>query len=212
MTKRPIVSGMYFKPRRLMTEGVSNSGNLVVRGVIQRKDTKNQNGRVYPGHILEREVAKYQRKVDERRAVGELDHPESNTVNYKNTSHLIVKLWWEGKDLMADIEILDTPSGRILKTLLKANVTVGISSRGMGSVKQIDETTVEVQDDFEFICWDFVSDPSTHGAFMSPVNENINESVNNNKLNNNVVRDQKISRLLTEIICDISGKCSIKGI
>lgn len=207
MKKRPIVSGMLFRPNNILTESVGDRDVVVVRGVIQRKDRKNQNGRIYPGHILEREVDKYQEKVRTRRAVGELDHPESNTVNYRNTSHIISKLWWEGNDLMADIEILDTPSGRILKTLLEANVTVGISSRGMGSVQAIDETTVEVQDDFEFICWDFVSDPSTHGAFMKPVTESINES----KGIVNESRESKISALLTEIICDISGKCSIKG-
>lgn len=148
-------------------------GRTLVTGVLQRAGAENQNGRVYPMEILQREAKKYQQLIDERRALGELDHPDSSVINLKNVSHNVKEIFWKGNDLCGVVEILATPSGNILKELLRAGILLGISSRGMGSTKQIDENTVEVQEDFELLGWDFVSNPSTHGAFMKPMNESV---------------------------------------
>ena len=147
------------------------AGRTLVRGVLQRAGAPNQNERVYPKNILEREAIKYNTLIKERRALGELDHPDSSVINLKNVSHNIREIHWEGDDLMGTVEILPTPSGNILKELLRAGILLGISSRGMGSVSPLREGGVKVGEDFELIGWDFVSNPSTHGAFMSPVNE-----------------------------------------
>ena len=145
---------------------LSKYGNILVKGVIQRADALNQNGRVYPRHILEREVRNYMTLVKERRATGELDHADSPTVNLKNASHIITDIWWEGNDLWGEIEVLeDLDQGRNLKGLLKNDVKVGISSRALGSVQRLGEANV-VQEDLYLVCWDIVSEPSTHGAFM----------------------------------------------
>ena len=153
-----------------------DGGRTLVKGVLQRAGAENQNGRVYPKEILMREAKKYEILIKERRALGELDHPDSTVINLKNVSHNVREIHWEGEDLCGTVEILPTPSGNILKELLKAGILLGISSRGMGSVTNIGEGKVKVQDDFELIGWDFVSNPSTHGAFMIPVNESLNES------------------------------------
>lgn len=180
-----------------------NNGRLIVEGVLQRAEAENQNGRIYPTEILKREVLKYKgREIKENRAFGELDHPESSVVELKNTSHIIRDVWWDGKDVMGKVEILKTPAGNILKELIEAGCTVGISSRGMGSVKESSNgRTVTVEDDFDLICWDFVSNPSTHGAFMRPVNESV--SVKPIKSYN------KINTLVRDIICEIDGVCAI---
>ena len=163
-----------------INESISeNNGKLVVKGVLQRAESKNQNGRVYPREVLLKEVAKYlENQVTERRALGELDHPESAVVNLNNASHNIVEMHWDGDDLLGTVEVLSTPAGNILKELFKSGIKLGISSRGLGSVEPVnekdgDEDTVEVQPDFELIAFDFVSNPSTHGAFMRPVNESV---------------------------------------
>ena len=150
-----------------------SSGRVLVRGVLQRAEAENQNGRVYPKRILEREAKKYQQLIKERRALGELDHPDSSVINLKNVSHNIRDINWQGNDLVGTIEILPTPSGNILKELLRADILLGISSRGMGSTKQLSGNRLEVQEDFELLCWDFVSNPSTHGSFMRPINESV---------------------------------------
>jgi hypothetical protein len=180
-------------------------GGFVVEGILQRSGAKNQNGRVYPKHILMRECQRYQREyIDQHRALGELDHPESSVVNLNNVSHNILKIWWEGDDLKGAVQILGTPSGNILKELFKAGITLGISSRGLGSVKELrSEGVVEVQEDFELICWDFVSNPSTHGAFMRPVQ--MHESVNRE---NNINKYSRTNDIITSILCD-DGKCRI---
>jgi hypothetical protein len=158
--------------RNILLESIDSNKPLILPNVVlQRANAKNQNGRVYPKEILMREAAVFKKNfVDQRRAVGELDHPESPVVNLKNVCCNIVKLWSEGDDVRGDIEILSTPTGNIVKELIKNNIRLGVSSRGMGSVRQMDENTVEVQEDFSLICFDIVSNPSTFGAF-------INESV-----------------------------------
>ena len=165
-------------PKMITESEHANNGKVIVQGVLQRSGAKNQNGRIYPKDILAREVQKYKEvQIAERRALGELDHPESSVVNLQNVSHNVQDVWWDGDDVVGKVEILSTPSGNILKELLKAGIKLGISSRGLGSVKSIGENTVSVEDDFELICWDFVSNPSTHGAFMAPVNEGVNKNV-----------------------------------
>ena len=177
--------------RKKINESIKeNDGRLVVKGVLQRAESKNQNGRVYPREVLLKEVAKYlENQVTERRALGELDHPESSVVNLNNASHNIVEMHWDGDDLMGTVEVLSTPAGNILKELFKSGIKLGISSRGLGSVEPIeeedgdgDEDTVEVQPDFELIAFDFVSNPSTHGAFMRPVNESVKHQTPENNI------------------------------
>ena len=166
------------KPEQINESMKENSGKLIVKGVLQRAEAKNQNGRIYPREILEREAEKYSKEfISQRRAMGELDHPESSVVNLQNVSHNVKEMHWEGDNLLGTVEVLGTPSGNILKELFKSGIKLGISSRGMGSVESVNEGEAqEVQDDFELIAFDFVSNPSTHGAFLHPTNESINES------------------------------------
>ena len=155
-----------------------NNGKLVVRGVLQRAESKNQNGRVYPREILVREANKYANSfIKENRAMGELDHPESSVVNLQNVSHNITEMHWNDDDLVGTVEVLGTPAGNILRELFRAGIKLGISSRGLGSVETVaeDDGTQEVQPDFELIAFDFVSNPSTQGAFMHPMTEGIDE-------------------------------------
>ena len=209
MSKQVLIDYIPFKVIGSLNESSGDRYGIpdgfVVEGILQRSGAKNQNGRVYPKHILMRECQRYQREyIDQHRALGELDHPESSVVNLNNVSHNILKIWWEGDDLKGAVQILGTPSGNILKALFKAGITLGISSRGLGSVKELrSEGVVEVQEDFELICWDFVSNPSTQGAFMRPTS--MNESVNKeNKIN----KYNRTNDIITSILCD-DGKCRI---
>ena len=205
MSKSLLIEYALFTPKSaVLTEGKGDR-NLMVEGVIQRADAKNQNGRVYPKSILEREVERYiDGPVSENRALGELDHPESMVINLKNVSHNIKKLWWNGDDLMGKVEVLPTPSGNILKELFLNKITVGISSRGMGSVQPLGEGTVEVQDDFELLCWDFVSTHSTQGAFMTPT------GLSEGYKPQHTSKYSKINTLVSDIICSQSGVCCIR--
>ena len=177
-------------------------GRTLVKGILQRAGAPNQNERVYPKEILMREVKKYETLIKERRALGELDHPDSSVINLKNVSHNVREIHWEGDDVVGTVEILPTPSGNILKELLKANILLGISSRGMGSVKPINGGKVEVGEDFELLGWDFVSNPSTHGAFMTPVNESVTKQIKQES----VLCDEycKAQDLMREIITELS--------
>ena len=205
MSKSLLIEYALFTPKSaVLTEGKGDR-NLIVQGVIQRADAKNQNGRIYPKEILAREVEKYiDGPVAENRALGELDHPESMVINLKNVSHNIKQLWWDGDDLMGKVEVLPTPSGNILKELFINKITVGISSRGMGSVQPLGEGTVEVQDDFELLCWDFVSTPSTQGAFMTPT------GLSEGYKPQHTSKYSKINTLISDIICSQSGVCCIR--
>ena len=170
------------KPEQINESLKENDGKLIVRGVLQRAEAKNQNGRVYPKDILHREAKKYAKEfIKERRAMGELDHPERSVVNLQNVSHNIREMHWEGDNLLGEVEVLGTPSGNILKELFKSGIKLGISSRGMGSVETVSEAngeqSQEVQPDFELIAFDFVSNPSTHGAFMYPMQESVNNDI-----------------------------------
>jgi hypothetical protein len=167
-------------------------GGLMLSGKIQEGDRKNGNGRIYPVKILKREVENYRKVVEQNRALGELDHPESSIINLNNVSHMVVDVWMDDKTVMGKLKVLDTPSGNILKSLIEGGAQLGISSRGLGSVNQRSGETI-VQDDFQLICFDIVSDPSTPGAFMSVTENKNKQEVNFNK-------HYKINRLINEII------------
>ena len=165
-------------PEQINESMKSNNGKLIVRGVVQRAEAKNQNGRVYPREILQREAKEYDENfIRQKRALGELDHPDSSVVNLQNVSHNVKEMHWEGDNLLGTVEVVGTPAGNILKELFKAGIKLGISSRGMGSVETVnegpDKGAQKVGDDFELIAFDFVSNPSTHGAFLHPVNEGV---------------------------------------
>jgi hypothetical protein len=186
--------------RKQLHEGLrAPSGNPLVQGILATAEVKNGNGRYYPKELWEREIDKYQQMVKENRATGELDHPESSIISLKNVSHIIREVWWDGDKVIGKIEILPTVSGNILKALIDNNVTVGVSSRGMGSLKEMNEGTLEVQDDFELLCWDFVSTPSNPGSYMQLVREGLEKSTTNYS---------KVNSIITEILC-AQGSCPI---
>ncbi len=184
-----------------LTEGIkSPAGNPIVEGILATAEVRNGNSRYYAKSLWEREIDKYSNIVKENRATGELDHPDSSIINLKNVSHIIRELWWDGDHVVGKIEILPTVSGNILKALIENNVQVGVSSRGMGSLRPMGEGMMEVQDDFELLCWDFVSTPSNPGSYMHLVREG--------KEYNTVNYYGKASSILTEILC-AKGTCPI---
>ena len=189
--------------RQLVEQSIKHHKPLIVSGVLQRAEAKNQNGRVYPMEVLKREVQNYiEGPIKERRATGELDHPESSVINLQNVYHNITEIWWEGNDVMGKIQILSTPAGKILKELFRNEITVGISSRGMGSVEEnVSDGSVEVQGDFELICFDFVSTPSTQGAFLEPT------GLNEGKIRINEYKYKNVNNIIRDIICDNTGIC-----
>ena len=182
-----------------ITEDISG-GNapLLVEGVLATAEVKNGNGRYYSKGLWEREMDKYNELIEQRRSMGELDHPESSFENLKNVSHLISEYNWDGDNVMGKIEVLPTPSGNILKELIKSGVTVGVSSRGMGSLEDRGGV-MEVQDDFELLCWDFVSTPSNPGSYMHMIKEG-KETVQYDYT--------KVNQIVTEILCS-KGNCPI---
>jgi hypothetical protein len=159
-------------------------------GVMQRADAQNGNGRVYPQKTLEREIENYKNLVAQNRAVGELDHPDDSVINLKNVSHIVTDVWWNGKDVMGKLKVLDTPAGNILKALISNGVTLGISSRALGSVHESQGKTI-VEDDLQLICFDIVSEPSTKGAFL-----NLSEA----KRSVQMTKSDKLVRLINDII------------
>ena len=197
MSKQLLVDYIPFEvtPQQI-NESLAKNGKLIVNGVLQRADAKNQNGRVYPHETLMREAENYAKvQVKERRALGELDHPDDSVINLKNASHIVTEVWWDGNDVKGKVEVLNTPSGQILRSLIQSNVTLGISSRGLGSVTESEGGSTMVQDDFQLICFDFVSEPSTTGAFMG-LKENKIASKEPNIFN----KSDKINRILNDII------------
>ena len=186
--------------KSVLRESKERPGVYEVEGVMQRAVAENQNGRTYSKDILEREASKYVKDFVERgNAFGELDHPESPVVSLKNASHIVKELWWKGDDLMGRVELLNTPSGNIVKEIARAGHTIGISSRGTGSVQQTNEGTLEVQDDFDLLCWDFVSTPSNPGSYMNVIAEGL---TSNNK------DFTKANQIIQEILCSF-GSCAI---
>ena len=197
--KKVLVETQLFKPKGLMlTEGkLSNRGNPMVEGILATAEVKNGNGRYYPKELWEREIDKYMESVKQNRALGELDHPESSVINLKNVSHNITEMWWDGDEVLGKIEILPTPSGNILKALIENNITVGVSSRGMGSLEDRGGV-LEVQDDFELLCWDFVSTPSNPGSYMEIVTEGKMAQIN---------KYQGVNSIVNEILCANTCTC-----
>jgi len=198
--KKVLVETQLFKPKGLMlTEGkLSDRGNPMVEGILATAEVKNGNGRYYAKDLWEREINKYMESVKENRALGELDHPESSVINLKNVSHNIKDMWWDGDQVMGKIEILPTPSGNILKALLENNITVGVSSRGMGSLEDRNGV-LEVQDDFELLCWDFVSTPSNPGSYMHVIKEGQTLQETN--------KYQDVNSIIREILCANTCTC-----
>ena len=188
----------------LLTESKNRPGVFEVTGIMQRANAKNHNGRIYKKNLLEREVNNYLDNFVKRgHAYGVLDHPESPIVSLKNASHIVRDLWWDGDDLMGRVELLNTPSGNIVKAILEAGHAIGTSSRGTGSVQQTNEGYLEVQNDFELVCWDFVSNPSTHGAFLRPA-QALQESAlpGQNKFG-------RLDQIIRDIICATTCECSL---
>jgi len=172
-----------------------NGGKILMKGVLQKADTLNQNGRIYPRSILDREVRNYQKFIQENRALGECDHPDSSVVELKNVSHIVREAYMDDDMCHGTVELLDTPCGKILQSLVEAGVTLGISSRGVGSTKKEGGYQM-VQDDFQLICWDFVSEPSTPGAFMMREGKEISRE----ELNKHFTKSDRIDRLFNDIL------------
>ena len=188
----------HISPSQLNENVNKENGNLIVEGILATAEVKNGNGRYYAKDLWNREMDKYKDLGDQRRSMGELDHPESTVINLKNVSHLINDFWWDGDNVMGKIEILPTPSGNILKELIKNGVSVGVSSRGMGSLEP-NGSVMEVQDDFELLCWDFVSTPSNPGSYMHVLKEGKEQ----------ITFDYtKVNQILHEILCS-KGNCPI---
>jgi hypothetical protein len=200
--KQVLIETQFFtaKPLKLV-EGTVPTSNPLVEGILATCEVKNGNGRYYSRELWEREIDKYMENVNANRALGELDHPDSSIINLKNVSHNIKKIWWDGDSVMGAIELLPTPSGNILSALFANKIPVGVSSRGMGSLKQMGDL-MEVQDDFELLCWDFVSTPSNPGSYMKEKGM-MNESKNNQ--HNKYI---KANSIITEILC-ANGTCPI---
>jgi len=192
-------------PMDVLTESerkrVMKEGAVYLVGVCQKSGTKNGNGRIYRKETLQREVENYQKVIRERRALGELDHPDDSVINLKNASHLAVKMWWDDGNVMAKFEVLDTPSGKILKDLIKAGVKLGISSRGLGTVKEVNGDTM-VEDDFQLICFDMVSEPSTPGAYLKKSNKPAMDPSIGMYINENTdtTKKEKINNIIDNIL------------
>ena len=183
----------------VLTESVNaENGNMIVEGILATCEVKNGNGRYYSKELWEREMDKYNELIEQRRSMGELDHPESQIINLQNVSHLISGYRWEGNDIIGKIEVLPTPAGNILKALVGNGVTVGVSSRGMGSLEENREGVMEVQDDFELLCWDFVSTPSNPGSYMEIVTEGKKAQIN---------KYQGVNSIVNELLCANTCTC-----
>ncbi len=170
-----------YTPALMKESREKNGGKLMLQGIIQKANTQNQNKRIYPSEVLRREVENYQKAVRENRAVGELDHPESSSVSLDRVSHIVREMWWNGDDVMGRVEVLNTPKGQILQSLLESGITIGISSRGVGSTEKSNEGLDMVQTDYQIICWDIVSEPSTPGAYLFAEGKNIDTNVSFSK-------------------------------
>ena len=172
-----------------------HGGKIILKGPIQKSNTLNQNGRIYPRHILEREIMNYQKLIQENRAMGECDHPDSSVVELKNVSHVVKEAYMQGDTVFGSIEILDTPSGKIIQSLVESGVTLGISSRGVGSTQKQGNTQI-VQDDFQLICFDMVSEPSTPGAFVMKEGKQYHQKDLNKFFN----KSDRINRIFNDIL------------
>ena len=184
-----------YTPDMIKESREAHGGNIMMKGILQKADTLNQNGRVYPIEILEREVRNYQKFIKENRALGECDHPDSSVVELKNASHIVREAYMQDGVCYGTVELLDTPSGKILQSLVESGVTLGISSRGVGSTRRSGDYDV-VQDDFQLICWDFVSEPSTPNAFMMKEGKDFSRE----DLNKHFTKTDRIDRIVNDIL------------
>tara|TARA_B100000131_G_scaffold190088_1_gene182846 strand:- start:213 stop:824 length:612 start_codon:yes stop_codon:yes gene_type:complete len=184
-----------YSPDMIKESREENGGKVMMKGILQKADTLNQNGRIYPIEILEREVRNYQKFIQENRALGECDHPDSSVVELKNASHIVREAHMDNGVCYGTVELLDTPSGKILQSLVESGVTLGISSRGVGSTRRDGDYDV-VQDDFQLICWDFVSEPSTPNAFMMKEGKDFSRE----DLNRHFTKTDRIDRIVNDII------------
>jgi hypothetical protein len=171
---------------------VSNGG-MILSGIMQMTETVNGNGRKYMHETMVREIANYQKLVKENRALGELDHPDGNVITLEKVSHRVTSIWMEDNKVMGKVRILNTPAGKILQELVLGECKLGISSRGMGSVREENGESI-VEDDFQLICFDFVSEPSTPGAFMMQESKEFH-----NKL---ITKADRINRLMNSVLHD----------
>ena len=184
-----------YSKKQINESRLANNGKIMLKGVLQRCDTINQNGRIYPRSILEREVINYQKFIKENRSLGECDHPDSSVIELKNASHIVREARMDGDSVIGSIEILDTPSGKIIQSLIDSGVTLGISSRGVGSTRREGNSQI-VQDDYQLICFDMVSEPSTPGAFMIAEGKKITRS----ELDKHFTETDRIDRIFNEIL------------
>lgn len=184
-----------YSPDLIRESKLTNGGKIFLKGVLQRANTLNQNGRIYPQAVLSREIDNYQKFIRENRALGECDHPDTSVVELKNVSHIVREARMDGEVVTGVVELLDTPSGKILQSLVEAGITLGISSRGVGSTRKQADSVI-VQDDFQLICFDIVSEPSTPGAFM------MNESkiISGRDLKKTFTKSDRINRIFTDIL------------
>lgn len=170
---------------------------ITVIGILQRADSRNHNGRIYPYEVLKPEVDRYLTEVVRKGVgVGELDHTDTPIVEYKNASHIIDDIWWDGpekKEVWGKIRLLDTPAGNIAKTIVKSGIPLGISSRAVGSVSKNESKGADmVGKDLQMICWDLVCHPSTHNSYLK-----IHESFNPYK---NLPTANKVIEALRDIL------------
>ena len=161
--------------------------------VAQEGGVVNGNRRMYPPEVIIREVNSYKKLVSEHRALGELDHPENNVVSLERVSHRVTEIWMDGNVAMGKVQVMNTPAGKILQELVIGGCKMGISSRGMGSVREEKDVTI-VEDDFQLICFDFVSEPSTPNAFMMQESKNFQNKI--------MTKEDKINRLMNDILID----------
>ena len=200
-----------FKPKSILQESTNGVGVMLVEGILTTVDKQNKNGRKYPRKIFEREVNKYiEEFVNEKRAYGELDHPDSTQVEGKNASHVITDIWWEGDHVMGRLELLDdNPAGRVVSNILKRGYRLGISSRGVGTTKRVvNEDCEEVGEDYELICWDFVTNPSNYGSFMNKVTESVLSEGSNQILTEQT--NKHIDNIFHNIFCQWNQKCGLR--
>ena len=176
-------------------EAKSANKPIILSGVLQRSEAKNQNGRIYPHHILQREIRNYQKMVAEGRALGECDHPSDNVVSLKNVSHVVREIGWNNNDVVGKVEILNTPAGKILQNLMEANIRLGVSSRGMGDITMDENGNAVVGESYLLVCFDVVSEPSTHGAWLSE-----SKNIDMNAMIQKLSKRDRVNRMVNEIL------------
>ena len=181
--------------KKLVIENIENKQPIILKSILQRANIPNQNKRIYPRSVLEREVEKYKKVISENRAIAELDHPNESVVSLKNVSHMIKDIWWDGDEVWGTVEILDTPSGRIVKDLMKSSVMLGLSSRGIGDVIKEDTGFDRVTDDYNLVCFDIVSEPSTENAYLREAKE-----LSISEYRNMICKSDRINKILNEIL------------